>query len=354
MGAHRGYRLRSLRGRWIAEIRDRGRYRSQSFAHREDAVAWAKVEAAQVALNRPALGSHLVRGVVLTADLAQRYQDEQIARGRAEGHLREVRRILGELAAGVPRLDRSAADQIEAWLDGLCAPSRGLSPGGRNKYLVQVRALCRWAVRRRLIATDPTVMIERAAVDRPLRASFTIEECRRLIGVAHRARRWIAIMLFAGLRADEALHLRWGDLDRPGGGLIVRLDSGARVKRRKERWVPLQDELVAILGHGRDDHPIAGLSAANPRRDFAQALAVAQVPDDDRSPHSCRHTFAGLMTATGVPSALLSAYLGHTSASTTLGYTQAAARYVPQIEREGWPRGKLWLMPGMGPELPLA
>lgn len=60
-----------------------------------------------------------------------------------------------------------------------------------------------------------------------------------------------------------------------------------------------------------------------------------------RTPHSCRHTYAGLMTATGVPGALLGAYLGHSSADTTAIYTKLAGRYAQAVG--AWGRGEFRL-----------
>lgn len=47
------------------------------------------------------------------------------------------------------------------------------------------------------------------------------------------------------------------------------------------------------------------------------------------------------MTATGVPGALLGAYLGHSSADTTAIYTKLASRYAQAVG--GWARGEFRL-----------
>lgn len=78
-------------------------------------------------------------------------------------------------------------------------------------------------------------------------------------------------------------------------------------------------------------------------RDFRRFLKRATIPLDGRTPHSCRHTYAGLMTATGVPSILLATYLGHAATATTAGYSSMAAQYVTQVE--GWARGQFRLRP---------
>ena len=51
------------------------------------------------------------------------------------------------------------------------------------------------------------------------------------------------------------------------------------------------------------------------------------------------------MTATGINSGLLRAYMGHTADATTAHYSQLATRYAAVVE--GWPRGQFQLMQGM-------
>ena len=124
---------------------------------------------------------------------------------------------------------------------------------------------------------------------------------------------------------------------------MVALAAGGRVKRQRERLVPLQPELAAILEPLKQDsgHLFTGKSW-NPTRGFQAFLGRAGVTVAGRSPHSLRHTYAGIMTATGLPGPLLSAYLGHTSAATTMQYTKLAARYVAAVT--GWSRGEMPIM----------
>lgn len=67
-----------------------------------------------------------------------------------------------------------------------------------------------------------------------------------------------------------------------------------------------------------------------------QGIAIGE-----RSPHSLRHTYAGLMTATGVPSIMLAAWMGHVSMATTAGYAQMAMRF--HVVAQAWPRGQFRL-----------
>ena len=169
-------------------------------------------------------------------------------------------------------------------------------------------------------------------------------------------------MVYTGFRAGEACALRWQDFDVAGRVVLLRLQEGVRVKRQRERLVPLQDELLDILRQPwpasrraatksepkvdqtpldkRTGHLFSG-RGWNPYRGMANFLTRQGVPIDNRSPHSCRHTYASLMTASGIPGPLLSVYLGHSSISTTMLYTKIAIRF--EAVARDWTRGQFRL-----------
>ncbi len=343
MGEHKGWRVRTdASGKTRAEVwvPSTKKYRSKSFTDPKRARAWAKDEAAGVLVGRtePALAL----GVVLTRSLADDYMASLMARGRSVSHLANVRRTLAGLAKVAPQLSAQGAGRaIESWLDGLT-----VSATSRNRMLVEVRALCAWATRRDLLARDPTRAIERATVGRYLRPQFTASELVILLSLPTPAPGWhrrFALLLYSGLRADEADALTWADIDLPGRSILVRHHQGHRLKRGRERIVPMQPELASILDcAGMPGAQVAPLADKNDRRGMAKFLELHGIPSAGRSPHSCRHTYAGLMTASGVPGALVGAYLGHSSAATTAIYTQLAARYVTSAD--GWTRGVFRLL----------
>lgn len=342
------------------------RYRSQSFTSSKAAAAWAEVEAGKIRY-----GVLAPAGRCMTSTVAGDYLKHLEAAGRSDSHRANVKRTLAELATVAPEL--SAADtgyRVQAWLNRL-----QIAPASRNRKLVEVRGLVRWLMRWRRLGSDPVAAIGRVAEARPLKAQFSADEVMRLVALPTpdpSMHRRVALMLLAGLRDDEAAALRWRDLDLGGGAILVRKVEGRRLKRNKERILPLQAALRSILGpigeppvfpaydagkapemakpRARDeaaarargtglDGQVAPILDPNLRRSFPAYLLACGVPVDDRTPHSCRHTFAGLMTATGVPTALLAAYMGHASAVTTFGYAQAAARHGQAVV--GWSRGEL-------------
>lgn len=357
------------RGTWMVRVRDLdGKQVSTTWPTEEEAIDQAEDVLARLRLARLArrrgeqVGVRVLGGAPKvvptdTATLAKDYLANLRARARRESHLVSVKQVLDSLAQAVPNL--AAADApaaLETWLNTRqrVRGERPLSPRTRNRWLITARALCRWGMRRKRLQGDPTEVIELAAVPHKLKPQFSIDELRQLLACTYlppvdgkppERDRWhvlVALMVYAGLRSSEAAHLRWQDIDWSGRAVLVRLASGARVKRDKERIVPMQPELLAILEPLRQaEGRIWPHYARNLRRGFHAFLKRADVRLDGRTPHSCRHGYCGLMTASGTPSLLLQAYMGHDDTETTEGYAGMAVRYVHGVE--GWRRGEFQL-----------
>ena len=344
-----GWRARLLRGSWVGIVRipKENREESKSWPTRQEAEKWAKRRYADLLTGA---GFAAKRSEGDTATLTTDYLADLKARGRVDSHRREVKRVLDLLAIAVPNLQASnAASELEQWLN---ETTKDNARATRNRWLVTVRGLCRWAIRRRRLERDPTEAIDKASVPEYLRPQFTLAELKKCLAQSHykcprgddpKVDPWhllFAVLTYTGLRFQEAVHVRWEDIDWSGHVVMVALAAGGRVKRKRERLVPLQAELAAILESvRRESGHLFGGKEWNPTRGFQSFLGRAGVTVDGRSPHSLRHTYAGLMTATGLPGTLLMAYLGHTSAATTMEYTKLATRYVASTE--GWGRGRL-------------
>ena len=348
MGTHKGWRVRKvgLRFRGMVSIPGTGEYRGRTFDDARSAEAWADMEAARIKVGMvEAVGPQPVS----TADVARDYLAELVSLNRAPSTIQDLHVMFRAMAAGLPRLDLVTVASFQAWLANLTSSGKGrggkrtaLSPSRRNKVLVNARAMVRWAMRYRGLRKDPTDGVRKAYVDQKIKPQFAVAELGKLLGGKDSAtRRWVALMTLAGLRSDEARRIRWQDIEEDGRVLLVLLDSGARIKRRKERIVPLQPALVAILGkRGQPGARVCTLGPGNLQRAFADYLTARELPANGRTPHSCRHTFAGLMAATGVPTGTIGSYLGD-SEKTTLGYLGMAARFTQDPTVATWKRGEL-------------
>jgi site-specific recombinase XerD len=142
----------------------------------------------------------------------------------------------------------------------------------------------------------------------------------------HRDLCMMTLMLNAGLRASEVLHLRGRDIDWTSGQLMVREGKG-----KKDRTLWLSEVDLELLRAWRSRRPTAGellfttlhgtpvkdrdLRAMVKRR--ARKAGISK----DVHPHMLRHTFATDLYRVTKDIRLVQKTLGHADLSTTMIYT---------------------------------
>lgn len=304
-------------------------------------------------------------GQTKTAELIDMYVADRTTRGGNATQLANVKRRLRDLPRHCPNLSaRDAGKHVYGWWLAWCeepcqiggradqvlprtTTGKAKSIRTRNNGLTDMKAFVHWCHKaRQLTGLTQAVdvdWIEKLREEQTVKPQFTIDELRAgLSMVDHDFHiRW-ALYLYLGARAQEALRLSWDDIS--GDHILL---SG---KGRKQRLVPLQTELIPILEAYKKDHNYDGyLFQENYRRGqgdtvkrFDNFLNAAGIEKNGRSTHSLRHCYAGLMTATGEPTALLQAYMGHSQSDMTRHYAQFAARYRSRVG--GWSRGALQIV----------
>ena len=127
----------------------------------------------------------------------------------------------------------------------------GAAPATINRSLASLRGYCQWATTAHLLAENPAVDIEDVPIDPLAPRSLPTEAVDALLRVARseqhsllRARNeaLLALLIYAGLRVQEACDLQVRDLDLGGGTVTVR--SG---KAGKARRVPLHTDAQRLL-----------------------------------------------------------------------------------------------------------
>jgi integrase len=294
-------------------------------------------------------------------------------------HVRDVERTLVSLGVACPGLDLNkpnvAARTIRAWWDGLTATPTAksgkvlrrnlkLAPRTKARYWVHVTSMLGWAVDRQVILRNP-LAAERIDLEGDTEpVVFTLAQVRAVVeldAVDDPVWRWVLLMLGAGLRRSEALALKWEDML-----WTQRLVRVVRGKGGGGRHTAPPPDLLAMLSRiGGPDAtkslvgPIVGDLAGGDRKGewkaFRALLLRAGVdPDLGRGelsgrpvrlhPHSCRHTFAAMMLASGVDSLLLQQYLGHRDEGMTGHYSKLAALFTAEAQAEGWKPGAVPLL----------
>lgn len=201
-----------------------------------------------------------------------------------------------------------------------------------------IRGLFGYAARTGLIVTNPCDLLVRRERPKPGKAKqryLTTEEMRSLLQHASGEGSFVvALLLFSGLRASEALGLAWSDIDfadqairvrhqmsRTGERVPVKTDAGRRDvilmdelgqdlrKRRLAARFSQHDDLVIGNGLGNT------LGYTRLRRAFSDAADAAELRGV--TPHTCRHTFASILIDQGATVEFVSDQLGHATTKTT-------------------------------------
>jgi integrase len=253
---------------------------------------------------------------------------------------------------GDARLSDVRRADVQDLADRLTA--EGLSASTVQNTLDPLRVIYRRAIRRDLVAIDPTKGLELRRPDGRRERIAAPEEARALLdGLPESEQAIWAVALYAGLRRGELRALRWSDVDFEGR--VIRVERGwdaeegeqAGKSRAARRTVPLITRLAPVLAAhklatGRDeDGLVFGATAEhafdpstvrrralaawgwkqapNPKRGGPRT-ALVKTRDDALDPiglHECRHTFASLMIAAGCNAKALSKIMGHASIAIT-------------------------------------
>jgi integrase len=222
-----------------------------------------------------------------------------------------------------------------------------VSPGTTRNALTCLRTFCAWCIEREYLTENPALAVRHPRVIPPPPNVLSREQIRDLFRAidkapgSHRAtwprnRRCILLMLYAGLRREEAANLLWGDLELERRELTVRYGKGGR-----SRVVPICAELLAelvfdgpqpagqpVLSTNADD---LGLDHRSVGHIFERWLPGRWPATTDGelpplvSPHQLRRTFATELYVRGVDLLTIQRLLGHSDPKTTLRYIAASS-----------------------------
>lgn len=258
---------------------------------------------------------------VYVSDRAARHEIEPITAQSIRYNLRGFAAVIGD-----PQMSELGADHIEAWQRTTMAPST------MRTRASQIRAFCSWAVRRGLLAKDPTGEMKRRRQPRQVPRGLKPAEVRAVLSVCPDARSRLVVLLMVqeGLRRKEVAELEVGDIDADEHVALVRGKGG------HERVLPLSDEtrealarylaecpalagpLVRSMTDGRSS--LAPITVGRMVSALMTAAGVKKRAYDGRSAHALRHTAATDILRSGAHLRDVQAALGHRSLATTERY----------------------------------
>ena len=230
----------------------------------------------------------------------------------------------------------------------------GLGARSAARHLSAVRGFCRFLLRERLLASDPTALIAPPRLGRRLPAVLSFDDVTRLLAAPDvtrprglRDRAMLSMMYAAGLRVSELCALRPGDVDRARGFVSV-LGKG-----QKRRLVPVGEvalaDLEAYLQSPRPEprprtvpalfmsswgKPLSRQAFWKLVLRYARGVGITK----PISPHKLRHSFATHLLEGGADLRSVQAMLGHVNIATTEIYTHVAPDHVRRAHQKSHPR----------------
>lgn len=264
-------------------------------------------------------------------------------------------RVLPEF--GATRLSELTRTDLQDFVDRLLL--QRLKPSTIANTLNPLQAIYRHAVRREIVAINPTREVELPAARGRRERIASATEAARLLAALHPADRPIwATAFYAGLRRGELQALRVSDVDLDRSEIAVQRSwdqyEGPIAPKSKAglRTVPILGVLRNYLEgcdltcgsdlvFGRDQElPFAPKSlseraarrwaAANDReRDDADREGREADPLRPITLHECRHTFASLLIDAGVNPKAIQEFMGHATIEETFsryGHLMPGAR----------------------------
>jgi integrase/recombinase XerD len=281
--------------------------------------------------------------------------------GLSKNTLAAYRRDLTLFGAWLTSVGHTLLGCAELELNGYFADQHATTKATTaNRRLTVFKRFFRWALRERMLGTDPTLKLQ--AAKQPLRMPKTLTEAQveallnapdisDALGV--RDRTMLELMYASGLRVSELVDLKV---------LNVSLsDNVLRVfgKGNKERLVPFgevaslwlkrylaQPRSELLAGHQSEALFITS-RGSTPGTAMSRVMfwllvkkyAVLAGITQPLSPHTLRHAFATHLLNHGADLRAVQMLLGHVDISTTTIYTHVARERLKTLHAQHHPRG---------------
>ena len=234
--------------------------------------------------------------------------------------------------------DQLSDDELKDYIFYL-AQERKLAPASLNLTICALRSFYQRVLQRPVEKVRLSLPWVAKAIHRP--RVYSVEELEKLltVGCPHPKHRAFLMTVYgAGLRLNEACHLKFGHID--SARMQLRVEQG---KGRKDRYTLLSPRLlqelrsywkicrpsVWLFPASRDpQQPILDGTAA---KIFWHAVRRAGLPNKGGI-HSLRHSFATHLLEAGVEITVVQRLLGHSSISTTVTYLHVRRERLAEIQ----------------------
>ena len=232
-----------------------------------------------------------------------------------------------------------------------------LSARSTGRKLAAIRSFYRFAKRRGWLETSPAARIRSIQVPKNLPQVLDVDEMTALLKapdpknkLGPRDIALLELLYATGMRVSELTGLNMHDLDlndrvvrvRGKGGKERLVPFGRQAREALQLYFPSREGLLSRSKKPDRDalflNRFGGrLSARSVRRLLDRAIIRAGVLYNV-SPHALRHTFATHLLKEGADLRSIQELLGHSSLSTTQGYTNVDMKHIMEVYDSAHPR----------------
>lgn len=213
-------------------------------------------------------------------------------------------------------------------------------------YYMTLIVFFRWCVKNKYLEENHLNDFELPKLEKSLPKKIKKDDALRLLEIAYnypytqkylkyRNHAIFALFLFAGLRKNELLNLKFADVDIENMSIFVRMGKGS-----KDRIIPMNHTLAQSLNRYLIQRKKSGktcpefFTCSNRNRGLTESglkLISNQLKASSGisfTIHKLRHTFATLMLEGGCDIYSLSKMMGHSDIKTTTIYLSASAEHL--------------------------
>ena len=270
---------------------------------------------------------------VLLLDWMNTYMDNQLKRGKKDGHQIKVAiQILKDYAGERVTMDQIDKAFCQEYIDYLLTEYR---PKGKrvsnftlHTYYRILNGALNAAVRAEIIKVNPFTKInnsDKIRLPESKRSYMTIEEVRALIATPMKneaVKQAYLFSCFCGLRISDIISLKWKDVfvDRGQYRLAVSMQ-----KTKESIYLPLSPEALKWMperGEKTSEDHVFDLPSPTMINTLLKPWAKAAGIDKRFSFHTSRHTFATMMLTLGADLYTTSKLLGHADVKMTQVYAK--------------------------------
>jgi integrase/recombinase XerC len=241
----------------------------------------------------------------------------------------------------------------------LASRHKELNPRSTGRKLAAIRAFYRFAKRRGWVKASPAARIRSIQVPKKLPKVLDVDEMTALLKAPDsntplglRDRALLELLYASGMRVSELTGLDLNDLDLNErvvrvlgkGGKERLVPFGKRARKALHEYFPAREGLLARSKRPAPDAVFLNrfggrLSDRSVRRLLDRAILRAGVLYSV-SPHALRHSFATHLLSGGADLRSIQELLGHSSLSTTQGYTNVDMKHIMEVYDSAHPRAQ--------------